>query len=369
MKIVGAGLVAADIVLACDSSWLPLKAVEYTSGGTVTNVLTHLGYQGWDCHLVGGVGSDNLGSLVRNRLERFNVNTDFLITRQAMSTRRMGYLVAVTGFKKGEHRFAVRCPECNEEFPPFSVVSADELGSYPTFDSNTLLFIDRANALTAKLAEDAKNAGSTVIFEPGYLPQNRDIIQQVLNLTDILKYSQSLLFEGRPFSEYAFSSPRDAKLIIETRSENGVVVRSITHRSRLRLTITPLTYAVDRAGAGDAFMAGFLIGLGDEGIADIGAINELKLEKAIQRGQAQGALACLYIGATSLLDNLSLKELNDAITRTVKERKIPSELNSETVQDSTIQRWLELHRLTDTKKQFQDDSRCPLCELPYNKNE
>jgi len=369
MKIVGAGLVAADIVLACDSSWVPLAVAEYTSGGTVTNVLTHLGYQGWDCYLVGGTGSDNLGSLVRTRLQHFKVNTDFLITRQDMSTRRMGHLVSVTGPKKGEHRFAIRCPKCDGGFPPFNVVSVDELGSYPAFDSNTLLFIDRANALTVKLAENAKNAGSTVIFEPGYLPQdNRDIIQQVLNLTDILKYSQSLFFETRPFSEHAFSSPKNAKLIIETRSENGVVVRSMTHRSRLRLTITPLTYAVDRAGAGDAFMAGFLVGLGDEGIADVGALNERKLEEAVQRGQALGALACLYIGATSLLDNLSLNELNDAIIRTVNERKIPIELNNESVQNSTIQKWLELHRLTEKKKQFQDDSICSLCELPYNKN-
>lgn len=368
MKIIGAGLVAADIVLTCDSSWLPLGAVEYTSGGTVTNVLTHLGYQGWDCYLVGGVGSDNLGSLVRTRIQQFNVNTDFLITRQAMSTRRMGHLVAISGPKKGEHRFVERCPKCDGEFPPFRIVTANELINYPTFDSNTLLFIDRANALTAKLAEDAKNSGSTVIFEPGYLSQDRDIIQQVLNLTDILKYSQNLLFEGRSFSEHAFSSPKDAKLIIETRSENGVVIRSIAHRSRLRLTITPLTYAVDRAGAGDAFMAGFLVGLGDKGIADPGAINERKLEEAIQRGQALGALACLHIGATSLLENLSLKELNDAITLTVRERKIPTELNSETVQDSTIQKWLKIHKLTNEKKQFEDDSRCPLCELPYNKN-
>jgi len=367
MRVVGAGLVAADIVLACDSSWLPLKAVEYTSGGTVTNVLTHLGYQGWDCCLVGGVGSDNLGSLVRKRLENFNVKTDFLITRKTMSTRRMGHLVAVTGFKKGEHRFSVRCPKCDGEFPTFSVVRSDELCSDPAFDSNTLLFIDRANSLTARLAEDAKNAGSTVFFEPGYLSndrENRDIIQRVLNLTDILKYSQDLFFEYRPFSEHKFSSPKNAKLIIETRSASGVVVKSMAHRSRLRLTITPLTYAVDQAGAGDAFTAGFLIGLGDEGITNPKAMDERKLEEAVQRGQALGALACLYIGATSLLNYLSLKELNDAINQTIRERRIPAKLNSETVQDNNIQKWLELYRQTDAKKQFQDDSRCPLCELP-----
>jgi len=367
MKIVGAGLVTADIILACDSSWVPLTSAEYTSGGTVTNLLTHLGYQGWDCHLVGGVGLDNLGSLVRDYLERFNVKTDFLITRKEMSTRRMGHLVAVNGPKKGEHRFTERCPKCDREFLPFAVVTADELNHYPTFDSNTALFIDRANLLTAKLAEDAKNAGSTVIFEPGYLSRDRDIVQKVLNLTDILKYSQDLLFENRLFSEHAFSSPENAKLIIETRSASGVVIK--TRRSRLRLTITPLTYAVDRAGAGDAFMAGFLVGLGDEGIADPGAIDERKLEEAVQKGQALGALACLHIGATSLLNNLSLEELNDAINQTLKERKIPTKLNSEAVQDSTIQKWLEIHQPTDTKKQFKDNSRCPLCELPDNKNE
>ena len=358
MKIVGAGLVTADILLACDSLWSPLTlaTAEYTSGGTVTNVLTHLGYQGWNCFLIGGVGSDELGSLVRDRLNKFNVNTDFLITRQAVSTRRMGHLVAVNGPKKGEHRFVENCPKCDREFRPFDVVNIDELGCCPTFDSSTALFIDRANSLTVKLAEDAKSAGSTVIFEPGHLSQKRDIVQQVLNLTDILKYSKDLLFEGRPFSEHPFSSPKNAKLIIETRSANGVVIR--TRRSRIRLTITPLMSAIDRAGAGDAFMAGFLLGLGDEGIADVGAIDDRKLEEAVQRGQALGAMACLYIGATSLLENLSLTELNEAITLTVKEHKIPEGLNN-----NSVQKWLDAHQPTDINGQFKDDSKCPLCKL------
>ena len=358
MKIVGAGLVTADIVIACDSSWSPLAAAEYTSGGTVTNVLTHLGYQGCECFLVGGVGSDDLGTLVRTRLKRFNVNTDFLITRQDALTRRMGHLVAVKGPKTGEHRFVERCPKCDREFPPFNVVDTDELGSIPAFDSNTILFIDRANKLTARLAEDAKIAGSTVIFEPGYFSRDRETVRQVLNLTDILKYSQDLLFEGIPFREHVFSSPKNAKLIIETRSESGVVVKSTARRSRLRLTITPLTYAVDRAGAGDAFMAGFIIGLGDKGISDVEAIDERKLEEAVQRGQALGALACLYIGATSLLNNLTTTELNDAINLTVRERKIPEVLNS-----NTVQNWLELHKTTNLDNK--NASKCPLCEPEF----
>ena len=361
MKIVGSGLVTADIILACDSSWAPLTTAEYTSGGTVTNLLTHLGYQGWDCYLVGGVGSDNLGSIVRSCLKRFNVKNNFLIVRQGKPTRRMGYLVAVNGPRKGEHRFIERCPICDSEFLPFDAVTPDELIQYPVFDSTTALFIDRANSLTAKLAEDAKKAGSTVIFEPGYLSRDRDIVQRILELTDILKYSQDLYFENMFFSEHEFSSPENARIIIETRAERGVVVK--TRRSRLRLTITPLTYAIDRGGAGDAFMAGFLVGLGDKGIADPGSVDERKLEEAVQKGQALGALACLHIGATSLLNNLSLEELNDAINQTIKERKIPEKLNSETVQNNTIQEWLELHRLSDTKKQFEDDSICPFCEL------
>jgi sugar/nucleoside kinase (ribokinase family) len=367
MKIVGAGLVTADIILACDSSWSVLSTPEYTSGGTVTNLLTHLGFQEWECYLVGGVGSDNFGSIVRERLNYFKVNTNFLINRQDESTRRIGYLVAVKGPKMGDHRFTERCPICDNEFPSFSIVRDDELHSYPVFDSNTILFIDRANQLTLKLAEDAKDAGSTVIFEPGYLPRDRDIAKKVLDLTDILKYSQSLFYEGMPFSEHAFSSPKNVKLIIETRSARGVVVKSMTRRSRLRLTITPLTYSVDSGGAGDAFMAGFLVGLGDEGIADVGSVNEKKIEEAIQRGQALGALACLYIGATSLLENLPLAELNNVITQTVKERKIPTKFNSDTVQDRTIQKWLELHQLKDKEKdikQTEDNIKCPICELP-----
>jgi len=175
-----------------------------------------------------------------------------------------------------------------------------------------------------------------------------------------LKYSQDLLFEGKHFSEHEFSSPKNARLVIETRSAEGVVVRSMTRRTRIRLTATLVTDAIDRAGAGDAFMAGFLLGLGDEGIADVGAIDERKLEEAIQRGQALGALTCLYIGATSLLEKLPLPaKLNEAISLTRKEHKIPEGLKN----SSAVEEWLESHPLTDMK-QIEDGSKCPLCKLP-----
>jgi fructokinase len=359
MKVIGAGFVTTDIILACDSLWSQVAAPVYSSGGTVTNVLTHLGYQGWDCYLVGGVGSDDFGSLIRKRLTKFDVNTDFLITRKDASTRRILHLVAVEGHKKGEHRFIERCPICEKEFKNFK---PDDDLVFPTFDSSTILFIDRANPLTVKLAKNAKNAGSTVVFEPGNISRGRENVEEILNFTDILKYSRDLSFKGEGFfGEHRFlsSPPKNIKLIIETRSEEGVVVRSMVRRSRLRLAVTPLgkEYVVDKAGAGDAFMAGFLVGLGDKRIANIGAIDNGELEEAVQKGQALGALACLYVGSTSLLDKLSKKEINDAIDLIKQKRKIPDELKNK----NAVQEWLKSHPQTDVDKQI--DTKCHFCQL------
>lgn len=323
MKVIGAGLVTADITAPCNSDWNVHDAAAYSSGGTVTNILSHLAYWGWDCSLLGGVGDDVLGTKVLTDLRTFGVESTGIIARQGVFTRRFGHLIAVSGHRRGSHRFVERCFTCGRLFPPFEPLGVEEVSPslLDSIDSDTVLLIDRANLLTLELARKVHNAAGIVIFEPGYVSRNRGIVVDILSLADVVKFSAELLWEGVPFSEGYATVPNKARLVIETRGNTGVVARR--ESSELRLTTTPLMKIVDTAGAGDAFMAGFLTGLGVERLSRLRSVPDAEIESALERGQAMGALTCLFLGATSMIRETGRADLDKAITSTMATLRTP----------------------------------------------
>lgn len=336
MKVVGAGLITADLIIACDSRWQPVSEPGYTSGGTVTNIVSHLSYWGWDCDLVGGVGSDSLGAVVLGELRRFGADVSGVVTRAGAKTRRMGHLIAVDGPRRGQHRFVERCPSCGREFPPFPLVSFQELGHrHSEFLQPTVLLVDRANPLTLEMAKAAKRVGGTVIFEPGYLSRSRDIVIELLSLADVVKFSEELIWEGNPFRESPYSRPPNAALVVETRSGTGVVARR--RGAEIRMTTTPVLDVIDSAGAGDAFMAGLLTGLGAERLSHLADVPDRDLEIALEKGQALGALTCRFIGANTILHATPRDALAAAIEFTMRERRIPPDFGSADLGEATRQ--------------------------------
>src|SRR5437764_5431721 len=98
VKIIGAGLVTVDIVHLCDAAWRPLDIPPiYTSGGTVCNILSYLAKFGWDCTIIGGVGTDTLAQVIFEDLNSVQVKTDGLIPHPDILTRRIAQVIANGG--------------------------------------------------------------------------------------------------------------------------------------------------------------------------------------------------------------------------------------------------------------------------------
>lgn len=357
MKILGAGLITADLIIECDSRWHPTRSPAYTSGGTVTNILSHLSYWGWDCGLLGGVGSDPLGAVVLDELRTFGVAVDGVVIRDGADTRRFGHLVALEGPKRGQHRFVERCPLCTREFPAFTPIALAEIAEgVASFDDKVVLLIDRANPLTLELAQATKRAGGLVVFEPGYLSRNRETVVDLLGLVDVLKFSEELLWEGNPFRESPHAHPQNASLVIETRSSTGVVARR--PGVEIRLTTTPILEVIDSAGAGDAFMAGLLTGLGSDRLLKLREVEDRDLEAALERGQALGALACCFVGANSILQLTQRDELAKQLEFTMRERRIPLDYGGEGFTNRSLRRTAAL------QSEAARNGLCATCLLP-----
>jgi fructokinase len=324
MTVLGAGLVTADIVQLANGDWEPISDhPSYAAGGTVCNILCHLARTGWHCELIGGVGSDTLGELVLRDLRTFQVGLRAMRVIDGTPTRRIGQLVSLDRTKFGVHRFYTRCVTCGREFPAFPVPPPEAVvrGVEDLIRQRTVLVIDRANELTVALAARVRAAGGVVVFEPGYLSRTRSSVEGVLASTNILKYSELLEYNERPFGTSPLASPAGFDMVIETRGHRGVAIRRANRE--IRLTTTPVEGGVDSSGAGDAFMAGFLQGLAEAGLFDLARLPDREIEHAAERGQALGGLACLYVGAKGLLNENPSFELESLVTKTVQTRRAP----------------------------------------------
>jgi len=194
------------------------------------------------------------------------------------------------------------------------------------------LIIDRANELTVELARRVAKVGGVVVFEPGYLPSRSaeprpSIVERIMQYVDILKYSEELPYGHKAFRD---ARPRNApklKMIIETRGPRGV--RFLRGNKEIRLTTTPIMKVVDSAGAGDAFMAGFLQGLGIAGLSELECVPNAVIEGALERGQALGGLACLFIGSKGILYSRTDAEIERAVSRTIVRQRPPGHFGRE----------------------------------------
>lgn len=357
-RIIGAGLVTVDLIYLCDQKWQPLNHIPvYTSGGTVCNILSHLAKFGWECNIIGGIGEDALAKVITTDLESFGVKTDALIPYPDSLTRRIAHLIA-TGRVDSPHRFQTNCLLCHKNFPPFPILKYEQVSEAceKLISRDTVLVIDRANEITLELVTRVSEAGGVIVFEPGYLTKNRDLIKEILSKVDLLKYSTELKWQHMSFSKALRSGSlgdyKRIKLIIETRGPKGIV---ITHGRRVIVRNAPLANIniVDSAGAGDAFTAGLLTGIGQEGLYNLREIDDDKLEEATDRGQALGALACLFVSSKGVLYANTAAGIEAAIRSTKTNLQPPSNFGSAELPEGVV-----------VDSTGSDNKLCPACKIP-----
>jgi fructokinase len=271
--------------------------------------------------------------ILKQDLEAFGVDIEHLISQAEVSTRRIGHLISVEGRNRGMHRFSMQCFNCKRHFPKSPSVNQMNAGSsiYDRIGAETLLILDRANAFTLELARRTASKKGLVMFEPGHLPRENNIIGELMAYVDILKYSEELRRGGYPLEETICIRWPRLRLIVETRGAEGVKVSVPRRNSEIRLNTTYRTQDMtisDLSGAGDAFTAGFLSNLGPRGIRDVDGLDNMRLEEAINYGQAMGALACLFYGSNGLLYAKTREEIKRAVKSVIRARKLPTDFDA-----------------------------------------
>ena len=269
LRVICAGHVNWDVTLQVDRLPDPdgeaCIADQYQSGGgSASNVAVALAGLDASPLLLGSVGRDENGWLVRRELEDAGVETALVETDGETAVK---YLVVDDS---GE--LMMFGNEGENEAYAASDLSAKELDM-----AHHLHLTSQAPETAAELARAAAEAGLTVSFDPGRRLANRDYTATI-DRTDLLFCNEreaAVLREGGLADEVSTLVVKQGSGGATATTDDG----DVTHPG---FAVDP----VDTTGAGDAFAAGFLV-----------ARDEDDLERALAVGNACGALAARTPGA------------------------------------------------------------------------
>jgi sugar/nucleoside kinase (ribokinase family) len=263
--VVCAGLVVADH-LCPPISHLPrpgelvtVDELVLNIGGGAANTAVDLARLGVRAAVRARVGDDIFGRFATETLEASNVDTSALVIDRDLPTSQT-LVVNV----RGEDRRFIHCVGANAGF-----VAADldaVLKASPrVLHIGYFLILPRLDA--AELAERfarARRAGTLTLLDvatpgPGsYL----EPLKTVLPHTDIFvpntDEAELILGERDPVRQALAFHEMGARRVVITRGEHGVI--SVSDDLRVKLGTYPISF-VDGSGGGDAFNAGYIVGL------------------------------------------------------------------------------------------------------------
>jgi sugar/nucleoside kinase (ribokinase family) len=289
--VVGTGLVALDVVIADDATADPILC----AGGTCGNVLTALSFLGWQSYPIARLRSDAASKRVVEDLKHWGVKLDFVSISECGSTPVVVQHIRQNDNGERSHKFSRKCPSCGAWLPWYKAVKAATVPDLSTrLPKADVFYFDRTSRGAVTLAQNARNAGSIVMFEPSSESEPA-LLADALAASHIVKVASDRL-RG---NEDLFDS-KTPLLLIETLGSQGLrytVTPSSGRRSWKSLPAFSVDKLRDSAGAGDWCTVGIINSLGSNGPQGLAKATAKDVVAALQRGQAMASWTCRYDGA------------------------------------------------------------------------
>ena len=262
-------------------------AFDIFTGGKGFNQAAAAARLGADVALVGSIGSDPFGDLLRTAIKNEQINSRFITRRMDIGTG----VATIVVEPDGDNSIIV-VPRANMALTTADIDTAADCIA----DTDVLLLqLETPIAASEHAASIAKQHGATVALNPA---PAQPLPDSLLGYVDILTPNQSEteLLSGMPINSHE-DACRAAEILrgrmVDT--ENSAVVLTLGGQGTLMLTETTselipalLVQPVDTTGAGDAFCGALATAL---------ASGE-NLQSAVEFANAAGAAAVTVIGAT-----------------------------------------------------------------------
>lgn len=257
-----------------------------SAGGCAANAAMSLARLGVRAGVAGKVGNDFFAGFVRAELEAAGVNTAGLRHSATAPTARTVILPVA-----GQDRRYIHAVGANAELRVDEVDLDQVARARVLYVGGYLLFPGFEPDALARLFRFARERGILTVLDvagpkagPGLAP-----LAPVLPLTDVFLPNQDEAFvltgEADALRQAALFVEQGARTVVITRGAEGVVV--VTQAAAYSAPALPIDF-VDGSGAGDAFDAGYIVGL----------LEGWDLERTLAFAAAVGASACTRLGAT-----------------------------------------------------------------------
>ena len=285
LRLLVIGDIAWDIFIRPEGEFVRgsdvLGTVDVMPGGAAANVAVWARRLGADVTLVGKIGDDTLGALMRTHLQDESVAGHVITVAGGLSTR-VGILVSADG----EHSFVIDHTKLllfeAGDAPPSLLDTADAV-----FFNGYDIFLARSTAFLAPLAAEARQRRIPILFDPS-------------SFALIDAFGASRLMEGVGPVDVLLANDAEADAL-----RGGRPLEALEHWARLAVVkkgaAGAAAYAsgnawhaaanpvkvVDTTGAGDAFDGAFMV----EWLAS------RNVEAALRAGNRLGAHVAGHLGA------------------------------------------------------------------------
>jgi len=312
----GAGLIALDVILNGSPETLP----KLSAGGSCGNVISILGYLGWNSNPVARLANNQAGAELINDLKRWGIHIENISLNGDGSTPIIIHRILKDKSGKPIHRFEFRDPETKSFLPQFKPITKSIAAEIIHQDSRPQVFyFDRMNPGTMELATHWRAQGAVIYFEPSSIKDSHEF-EKFLAIADIVKFSHDRIPDFRE----RYPSCR-CFLEIETLGTQGIVYRTKSSSAPDQwksMKAFALPNIQDAAGAGDWFTAGIIYQLCSGGIQSLKEAGVTSIKNALGFGQMLGAFNCLYDGARGLMYYYQSKKLLSLVDQFVEQKGI-----------------------------------------------
>ncbi len=286
--IIVVGSLNMDLVVRAPHLPIPGETVlgndfQTIPGGKGANQAVGAARLGANVTMIGCVGNDDFGKSLRANLQKEGVDTTHILTIPDSPTG----IAAITLDEDGQNCIVV-ASGANMKLTPEDVEKAfSQIEKVDVVILQLEIPLDCVEA-AARLGQER---GAKIVLNPAPARQLSDIL---LSQTDVLVPNES---ETSPLTDLPVDTPSQAETAAQSLFDKGVGSVILTLGSRGALVLdgnSPATQlsphqvdVIDTTAAGDAFVAGLSVGLGEG----------MSLVEAAKLGNATGALAVTKLGA------------------------------------------------------------------------
>jgi sugar/nucleoside kinase (ribokinase family) len=321
----GAGLLALDVVL--DGTAKEERPV--STGGSCGNVLSILAWLNLPVMAFGRVGSDPAGRFIVSDLRQLGIGASGIqIDDQQTTPIIIEHLVPNIGAPP-TRRFSFVCDSCGRWFPRFrSFTRAHAASAAVQAPTPKIFYFDRASPGHLVLAEQARQMGALIFFEPS-AKHTQSLLKRAVQVAHLVKASSVFAARAQLWDAILSMKLAGERIFIETRNSGGLrySVHDFQRRAVkwLKQRAIPVAQVRDETGAGDWMTAAMIIDLFNRDTIQSIFEDADNLGSIIRRAQAVAAVSCGFVGARGAMHAFSPDEFLRVARQGLRSKGIQSQ--------------------------------------------